>query len=64
MKAEPKNEELQSHLFMSYVRVSDYSGQLRAALQLYKCFPKNPYYFWAVMSYVLQVSKVMVKIPK
>lgn len=50
----PGNEELMSHLFMSYVRVNDYKQQQTAALQLYKFRPKNPYYFWAVMSVVLQ----------
>ncbi|XP_059090610.1 N-alpha-acetyltransferase 25, NatB auxiliary subunit-like [Tigriopus californicus] len=53
---EPNNEDLLSHLFMSYVRVSDYKKQQRTALQLFKVQPKNPYYFWAVMSVVLQAS--------
>lgn len=43
-----------SHLFMAYVRVNDYKQQQAVALQLYKFRPKNPYYFWAVMSIVLQ----------
>lgn len=50
----PGNEELMSHLFMAYVRVNDYKQQQAVALQLYKFRPKNPYYFWAVMSIVLQ----------
>lgn len=29
---------------------------LQAAMNLYKTFPKNPYYFWAVMSIVMQVG--------
>ncbi|KAF9796669.1 hypothetical protein SFRURICE_010640, partial [Spodoptera frugiperda] len=56
VKSEPANEELHSHLFMSYVRVGDYRSQQRAAMALYKFAPKNPYYFWAVMSIVLQAK--------
>lgn len=55
VKVDPNSEELHSHLFMSYVRVGDYRSQQRAAMALYKFAPKNPYYFWAVMSIVLQV---------
>lgn len=55
VRAEPASEELHSHLFMAYVRVGDHRAQHRAALQLYRIAPKNPYYFWAVMSVVLQV---------
>lgn len=53
----PGNEELMSHLFMSYVRINDYKQQQTAAMQLYKFRPKNPYYFWAVMSIVLQAQR-------
>ena len=53
-RKDPQNEELLSHLFMSYVRMGYYKKQQQAALQLYKAKPKNPYYFWAVMSIVLQ----------
>ncbi|KAJ8711174.1 hypothetical protein PYW07_008416 [Mythimna separata] len=56
VKAEQSSEELHSHLFMSYVRVGDYRSQQRAAMSLYKFAPKNPYYFWAVMSIVLQAK--------
>ncbi|XP_047032978.1 phagocyte signaling-impaired protein [Helicoverpa zea] len=56
VRAEPTSEELHSHLFMSYVRVGDYRSQQRAAMALYKFAPKNPYYFWAVMSIVLQAK--------
>lgn len=56
VKVEPTSEELHSHLFMSYVRVGDYRSQQRAAMALYKFAPKNPYYFWAVMSIVLQAK--------
>ncbi|CAK1541799.1 unnamed protein product [Leptosia nina] len=56
VKVDPSNEELYSHLFMSYVRVGDHKSQQRAAMALYKFAPKNPYYFWAVMSIVLQAK--------
>jgi len=53
-KKEPNNEELLSHLFMSYVRMGQYKKQKIAAMNLYKARPKNPYYFWSVMSVVLE----------
>ncbi|XP_075983663.1 phagocyte signaling impaired [Anticarsia gemmatalis] len=56
VKAEPTSEELHSHLFMSYVRIGDHRSQQLAAMALYKFAPKNPYYFWAVMSIVLQAK--------
>ncbi|CAG2112305.1 unnamed protein product [Medioppia subpectinata] len=54
VKKDPSNEELHSHLFMAYVRLSDYKKQHLTALGLYKLKPKNPYYFWAVMSILMQ----------
>lgn len=54
---EPGNEELLSHLFMSYVRVGEYKKQEEAARNLYKAKPKNPYFFWSVMSLVLQATE-------
>ncbi|XP_059048216.1 phagocyte signaling-impaired protein [Achroia grisella] len=63
VKVEPTSEELHSHLFMSYVRVGDHRSQQRAAMVLYKFAPKNPYYFWAVMSIILQ-AKTSDDIPK
>ncbi|XP_058795847.1 N-alpha-acetyltransferase 25, NatB auxiliary subunit isoform X2 [Phymastichus coffea] len=56
-KADPNNEELLSHLFMSYVRLGDFKKQQHTALALYKLVPKNPYYFWAVMSIVMQAHQ-------
>lgn len=53
---EPTNEEFLSQLFMSYVRVGAYKKQQSAAMALYKTKPKTPYYFWAVMSVVLQAK--------
>ena len=56
-KAKPDNEEILSALFMSYVRLSDYSNQQKSAMALHRLRPaKNPYYFWAVMSIIMQVS--------
>ena len=57
VKLEPTSEELLSHLFMSHVRIGDYRKQQHAAMQLYKVKPKNPYYFWAIMSIVMQARK-------
>ncbi|XP_076363781.1 phagocyte signaling impaired isoform X2 [Tachypleus tridentatus] len=54
VKKEPQNEELYSHLFMAYVRLGNYKKQQQTAMVLYKLKPKNPYYFWAVMSIVMQ----------
>lgn len=56
-KKQPGNEELLTQLFMAHVRVSDYKSQQTVALNLFKAKPKNPYYFWAVMSVVLQALR-------
>lgn len=63
-KADPNNEELLSHLFMSYVRLGDFKKQQQTALALYKLKPKNPYYFWAVMSVVMQAIQADDKLAK
>ncbi|GFQ65135.1 n-alpha-acetyltransferase 25, NatB auxiliary subunit [Trichonephila clavata] len=55
-RKDPQNEELLSHLFMSHVRNGDYKKQQQTAMALYKLKPKNPYYFWAVMSIVMQAD--------
>ena len=54
VKKDPQNEEFLSHLFMSYVRLGEYKKQQMVAMKLYKVAHKNPYYFWSVMSLVLQ----------
>uniref|UniRef100_A0A1I8P4E4 N-terminal acetyltransferase B complex subunit MDM20 homolog n=1 Tax=Stomoxys calcitrans TaxID=35570 RepID=A0A1I8P4E4_STOCA len=54
VKQSPNNEELLAHLFISHVRMEDFKSQQSVALQMYKAQPKNAYYFWAVMSVVLQ----------
>jgi len=53
-KKETENEEFLSHLFMSYVRLGNLKKQQSTAINLYKVKMKNPYYFWSVMSIVLQ----------
>lgn len=63
-KADPTNEELLTHLFMSYVRLGDFKKQQHSALALYKLVPKNPYYFWAVMSIVMQAIQAEEKLAK
>ncbi|XP_034949721.1 N-alpha-acetyltransferase 25, NatB auxiliary subunit [Chelonus insularis] len=63
-KADPNNEELLTHLFMSYVRLGDFKKQQQTALALYKLKPKNPYYFWAVMSVVMQAIRADDKLAK
>lgn len=57
VKLDPTNEEIVSHLFMSYVQANNFKGQQSVGMQLYKLNPKSPYYFWAVMSIVLQAKK-------
>ena len=55
-KLDPSNEEHLSQLFMSYVRIGAYKKQQSTAMALYKLKAKTPYYFWAVMSVVLQAK--------
>ncbi|XP_049535550.1 phagocyte signaling-impaired protein [Anopheles darlingi] len=56
-RQQPGNEELLSQLFIAYMRVDDFKGQQTVALQLYKLRPRNSYYFWAVVSLVLQALR-------
>lgn len=53
----PGNEELLSQLFIAHMRVNDFKAQQMVALQLYKLKPRNPFYFWAVTSVVLQALR-------
>ena len=60
----PKNEDLLSCLFMAHVRTDNFKMQQQRALQLNKLTSSpncsnthKPYYFWAVMSLVLQSDK-------
>lgn len=57
VKLDPTNEELLTHLFMSYVRISNFQMQQQTAMSLFKFKPKNPYYCWAVMSVILQATR-------
>ncbi|KAJ8286216.1 hypothetical protein GJAV_G00035910 [Gymnothorax javanicus] len=50
----PSSEEYHSHLFMAYARIGDYKKMQQVGMALYKIVPKNPYYFWSVMSLVMQ----------
>jgi hypothetical protein len=43
------------------VRLGNYKKQQAAAMALYKAKAKTPYYFWAVMSIVLQVGQFGIK---
>lgn len=54
VKSNPNNEEMASQLFMSLVRLKDYKKQQQVATAMFKNFKKNPYYYWSVMSIVLQ----------
>ncbi|XP_059486390.1 N-alpha-acetyltransferase 25, NatB auxiliary subunit [Neocloeon triangulifer] len=58
VQKEPLSEDLLSHLFMAYVRVGDFKKQQQTAMALYKIRSKNPYYFWGVMSVVMQTREV------
>lgn len=61
---QPNNEDILSCLFMAHVRLGNYQQQQRTAMMLHKIRPnKNPYYFWAVMSIVMQVSGQFVECP-
>ncbi|KAL1489406.1 hypothetical protein ABEB36_014306 [Hypothenemus hampei] len=57
VKLDPTNEELHTHLFMSYVKIGDFKLQQQSAMALYKQKPKNPYYCWIVMSIILQATR-------
>ncbi|KAK9512997.1 hypothetical protein O3M35_001291 [Rhynocoris fuscipes] len=51
---DPGNEEILTNLFLSYVRIGDYKKQQQTAMTLYKVKKKNQYYFWCVISILLQ----------
>ncbi|XP_062523596.1 N-alpha-acetyltransferase 25, NatB auxiliary subunit-like [Corticium candelabrum] len=54
VKDDPTNEEYMTHLFMAYVRLNEYKRQQQVGMSLFKLVPKNPYYYWSVMSIVMQ----------
>jgi hypothetical protein len=39
-----------------FSKLSIYGFVFQAGMALYKIVPKNPYYFWSVMSLIMQVS--------
>ncbi|KAL4223710.1 N-alpha-acetyltransferase 25 [Mactra antiquata] len=54
-KKRPDNEEILTAMFMAYVRLGNHKKQQQTAMTLHKLKPnKNPYYFWAIMSIVMQ----------
>ena len=60
-KVKPDNEEVLSSLFMAHVRLGNYKKQQQTAMTLHRLRPdKNPYYFWAVMSIVMQVCTIQI----
>ncbi len=64
-QAKPDSEEILSALFMSYVRLGDYKKQQQTAMALHRLRPlKNPYYFWAIMSIVMQAHGAEEKLAK
>jgi len=48
------SEEILTHLFMSYVRCSNFQKMKTTALKLYRKFKNSPYHFWGTMASVLQ----------
>ncbi|PIK53433.1 putative N-alpha-acetyltransferase 25, NatB auxiliary subunit [Apostichopus japonicus] len=48
------SEEYYTHLFMALVRLEDFKRQQQTAMSLYKLVPKNAFYFWGVISAVMQ----------
>ncbi|KAF6039923.1 psidin [Bugula neritina] len=52
------NEEYLSHLFMAHVRLGNYKKQHQTAVKLHKLKPdNNPYYYWSIMSLILQAKE-------
>uniref|UniRef100_A0A1I8J6L5 N-terminal acetyltransferase B complex subunit NAA25 homolog n=1 Tax=Macrostomum lignano TaxID=282301 RepID=A0A1I8J6L5_9PLAT len=53
-----KSEDLLTSLFMAHVRVLDHKKQQLTAAKLHRLAPsKNPYYFWSVMSVLMQATE-------
>jgi hypothetical protein len=49
------NSGFLNNLFIAYVRVCDFKGQQKVALNMYKEFNHLPHYLWAVISTYMQV---------
>jgi N-terminal acetyltransferase B complex non-catalytic subunit len=52
----PQDEEMHAQWFMACVRARQFKGQQLAALKMSKQFKSPRYFFWHVMSVVVQVS--------
>ncbi|XGW18083.1 hypothetical protein V3C99_002582 [Haemonchus contortus] len=50
-------EQNLTHLFMAHVRNRSYKNQQLVAMRLYKEFGNTPYFFWGVMSIVMQAHE-------
>ncbi|CAD6187855.1 unnamed protein product [Caenorhabditis auriculariae] len=46
-----------TQLFMAYVRTKKYKKQQEVGLRLFKEYQNTPYYFWAIMSIVMQATE-------
>uniref|UniRef100_A0A1I8G1X3 ATP-dependent RNA helicase n=1 Tax=Macrostomum lignano TaxID=282301 RepID=A0A1I8G1X3_9PLAT len=58
VQQQPKSEDLLTSLFMAHVRVLDHKKQQLTAAKLHRLAPsKNPYYFWSVMSVLMQATE-------
>ncbi|RCN46269.1 hypothetical protein ANCCAN_07730 [Ancylostoma caninum] len=49
------SEQNLTHLFMAHVRNRSFKNQQLVAMRLFKEFNNSPYFFWGVMSIVMQV---------
>ncbi|KAK6013032.1 hypothetical protein OSTOST_21718, partial [Ostertagia ostertagi] len=50
-------EQNLTHLFMAHVRNRSYKNQQLVAMRLFKEFNNTPYFFWGVMSIVMQARE-------
>lgn len=53
---DPGNEEILTNLFLSYVRIGDFKRQQSTAMSLFKVKSKNQYYFWNIISLLIQTA--------
>ncbi|KAI5812471.1 N-acetyltransferase B complex non catalytic subunit-domain-containing protein [Pyronema omphalodes] len=65
VKSQPQNEELAKEWFWGMVRVLDWQGAQKAAMNLQKTYPKRrEYFFWAVVSCLLLHNSLPVDSPQ
>ncbi|KNC65926.1 hypothetical protein SARC_18261, partial [Sphaeroforma arctica JP610] len=57
VKKNPYHEEFAQSLFYSYTRVNKYKEMQQLAMNCYKQFKTDVYYFWAVMCMLLQAKE-------